>query len=517
MWLRPLHTSARRLFQLPPTYKPNSRVVKELPFSQRVHIWWNSLHPRRLEQLQHQLVELLFPTDSEENRNVKRTFQRVPIDQQGNVLNEVTFEVVNDPAYATKHVVFLHGYGASLGCFARNFHVVNRFKGLRNNYTVHFVDNVSFALSLNPKIPLLNYWRPIPKVDHVSVHDSRPTDPTKLYNKYYKLVDGFDVDPAKAEAHRDKMVPVLKDMEAYYTGALEGWRRASNIPAIDFLVGHSFGGYWAGSYAVTHPGCVRNLVLLSPVGVERTAFAVTAPVPDPSEDVRPSLDPTSYRFLSRWPILSRKTIRFWYHIQPYLPRLLRFMGPFGVSKYYDMWYSKLFAINKVIEKLGGKTVFSSANELRYGTNTECRLLIEYLYNSITSGTRSDTHVKYLLTPATVSRWPLFDKFAAAQRSVLEKLNVHVVYGQYDFMNAEAGEKLVKHLQDEGYSAQFHTVAQGGHNLYIQNPFGTNKLLETIVKDEDAATESAPADSVAAKSAPTEKSATSLASVSVDLT
>lgn len=478
-------SSGAVLFRLPSDYKPNSRLVKKLPFSKSVEIWWNSLKPGRLEHLQHQLVNLLFPGGLKENSGVLRKSEKVPIDDVGNHLNEVSFEIVNDASYPTKHVVFIHGYGASLGCFARNFHLVNRLKGLKNNYKVHFLDNLSFGLSSNPKLESINYHRPIPRISHINVHDSKPTDPKNLYNKYYKLVDGFDFDVEKYKDYQAKMVPVLKDMESYYVDAIDAWRKHSGISTIDFLVGHSYGGYWSGSYSLKYPENLTNLVLLLPVGMERQAFAVTAPLPEPALDILPSLDPTSYNFLSRYPILSKYTVNFWYYVQPYLPRLLRWMGPWGVAKFYAMWYSKLFAINKVIVKLGGEKVFRSHNELRYGTNTECRLIVEYLYNSITSGTVSDIHVKYLLTPATTSKWPLYDKFVGASRETLSKFSTHIVYGQYDFMNSEAGLKLVKELnRAHGCDAQFHTVGEGGHNLYIQNPFGTNDLIERIIKEEE---------------------------------
>lgn len=449
-------------------------------------IWWNSLKPGRLETLQIQLVNVLFPGHLEENAGVTRIFSKVPIDDAGNYINEVTFEVVNDPKYDTKHVVFIHGYGASLGCFARNFHFVNRFKGLKYNYKVHFLDNLSFGLSANPKLDSINYFKPIPRIKHISIHDNKPTDIKSLYKKYYKLVEAYDVNVEKCKEYKVEMVPVLKDIEKYYIDAVEAWRKSSRINKIDYLIGHSYGGYWSGSYALKYPDSLENLVLLSPVGVERHAYAVTAPIPEPNTDVQPTLDSTSYKFLSRHPILSKKAVSWWYFVQPYLPRLLRYMGPWGVKMYYDMWYSRLFAINKVIEKLGGSKVFTSGNELKYGTNTECHILIEYLYNSITNGTVSDTHIKYLLTPATTSKWPLYDKFDLASKEVLNKFKMHVIYGQYDFMNSEAGEKLVNHVNGilQSKMASFHIVPEGGHNLYMQNPFGTNDLLEKIIVQQE---------------------------------
>lgn len=480
--------TVKRYFRLQPNYKPNSRFVKHLPFRKRFDIWWKSLNSNRLQELQDQLVELLFPSNIKENENITRGSAQTKIDCDGNYINSVTFEVRNNPEFKTKHIVFLHGYGASLGCFARNFHVINSFKGLNHNYKVHFLDNISFGLSSNPKIASLNYRKTIPKMDYITLHDSKPDLKEKLHKKYYKLIDLFDVDAEKFNKTKSKLQPILRDMESYYVDALNNWRINSGIDQIDFLIGHSFGGHWCASFALKNPGSLKNLILLSPVGMERTAYSITAPTPSPGalDGLKPSLGPNSYDFLSRFPILAKSTIWKWYYFQPYLPRLLKLMGPFGVAKYYDMWYSKLFAVNKVIERLGGKSVFSSRNELKYGTNSECQLLVEYLYNSISNGTRSDTHIKYLLTPATTSRWPLFDKFTCAPKEVLENFNMHIVYGRHDFMYSDAGKDLVQLLTKEHSlnNIHYHEVAEGGHNLYLQNPFGTNRLLKKIVVNQD---------------------------------
>lgn len=485
--LRLFSSTARGRFELPLNYKPNVRYTARLLFLDLTKVWWKSLSKGRLEELEAKLLAHLFPKDNEENSGVEVKNKKTVIDEEGNYINEISFEVVNDKNAPTKHVVFIHGYGASLGCFARNFSLINRFKGHKFNYNIHFLDNLSFGQSSNPKVPLINYWKPIPKIEHIKLHDTRPTNPKELYKKYYKLIDGYDFDKKLHEKQRKEILPLLQDIQSYYLDAINSWRRESGIDKIDHLVGHSFGGYWSASYALTHPQTVNNVILLSPVGVERHAYALTTPVPTETEDIQPSLDPLSHRFLSRYPILSANTIYKWYSVQPYLPRLLKWMGPWGVAKYYDMWYLKLFAINKVIQRLGGPKVFTNNNELRYGTNTECKLLIEYLYNSISNGTRSDTHVKYLLTPATTSRWPLYDKFASADKSTLEKFGLHFVYGQFDFMNSEAGDKLVKELNTtHGWDkTQYHTVAEGGHNLYIQNPFGVNDLLEKIILESES--------------------------------
>ena len=107
-----------------------------------------------------------------------------------------------------------------------------------------------------------------------------------------------------------------------------------------------------------------------------------------------------------------------------------------------MWMGKLYKINKLIDKHGGaQAIFNSNNDLVYGSEKELTLIIEYLYNSITSGTNSDIYSRYLLTTATTSKWPLYDKFYQAVKEDPAKLKFkfHIMYGQFDFMNSEAGE------------------------------------------------------------------------------
>lgn len=488
-------------FQLPSNHKPNTRVVDDLPFKDCLKIWYNSLSSTRLAILQDELIELMIPSDAIENQSFKRKIQQTPIDDNGNYLNELILEVVNDKnSDVFKHVAFIHGYGASLGCFARNFQIVNKFNNLKQNYKIHFIDNISFGLSSNPKIPNdenIDY-RKIMRVPQVKLNDSTAIDLKKLYNKYYKLIDSYELNEDEFNEYKKKGKEVIDQLENYYLGGIENWRIAHGIDQIDYLIGHSYGGYWSATYALKYKENLKNLILLSPVGVERHVHAITNPIDngeklDSDNNLKfiPTLDPTSYNFLSRWPILSEKQIKQWYDYLPFLPKYLKWLGPFGVLKYYKMWYLKLFKINKLIHKRGGaRLLFKSANDLNYGTNKECLLIIEYLYNSITSGTHSDIYSKYLLTPSIVSRLPLYDRFVndpSSFRTTATPLNIHFVYGQYDFMNAEAGSKLCKkinEIKEDNEYARFYKISEGGHNLYIDNPFEVNQLIHDIVRADD---------------------------------
>jgi pimeloyl-ACP methyl ester carboxylesterase len=41
-----------------------------------------------------------------------------------------------------------------------------------------------------------------------------------------------------------------------------------------YLVGHSFGGYVCGNYALKHHSKIKKLILLSPLGLKLTDFAI---------------------------------------------------------------------------------------------------------------------------------------------------------------------------------------------------------------------------------------------------
>lgn len=488
VFLRFIYVRNTSRFVIPKSYNPNRSLLKQLPWNIGFEVWWKSLSPTRLETLQKELVELMISPNLEENAGITTEYKKVHLDEEGNYINEVGFKIINDESKPTKHIVFIHGYGASLGCFARNFQLINKFKGDENfNYHVHFLDNITFGLSSNPKVSneTVQYWR-IPPVAKIELIDNEPTDSKKLYRKYYKLIEGYRLDPENFEQYRSYFAPILKDLEEFYCSAIDNWRKNQGIEKIDWLVGHSYGGYWSSSYALRNPDKISSLILLSPVGVERNVHAVTNTNFITNEIQKPSLDPTSYNFLSRLPILSKQQILYWYYRLPFLPRILPYLGPWGAQLYFKMWMSKLYKINKLVAKHGGpEKIFNNHNDLVYGSKKELRLIIEYLYNAITNGSNSDIYTRYVLTTATVSKWPIYDKFVKALDERPNDLNFdfHIMYGQFDFMNSEAGEKLVELLKSKKKQACYYEISEGGHNLYIDNPFDTNQRIFEIVKGD----------------------------------
>ena len=152
LYIRSIYLRNTTNFVVPENYKPNRSLLKQLPWKAGLDIWWKSLSPNRLSDLQKELVEFMLPSHLQENQRIIKEFKKTTIDDKGNYINEVGFKIINNEEKPTKHLVFIHGYGASLGCFARNFQIINKFKDNEYNYHVHFLDTLTFVLSSNPKV-----------------------------------------------------------------------------------------------------------------------------------------------------------------------------------------------------------------------------------------------------------------------------------------------------------------------------------------------------------------------------
>ena len=54
--------------------------------------------------------------------------------------------------------------------------------------------------------------------------------------------------------------------QEFFTSFLEEWRIAMGSLSDFYLVGHSFGGYVSGLYALAYPQHVRKVLFISPIG-----------------------------------------------------------------------------------------------------------------------------------------------------------------------------------------------------------------------------------------------------------
>ncbi|KAL2007754.1 hypothetical protein VTN00DRAFT_7736 [Thermoascus crustaceus] len=154
----------------------------------------------------------------------------VELSGKDRALNEFSVERIGEQA--DQNLVILHGYGAGLGFFYRNFEPLSRAKG----WQLYALDMLGMGRSTRP--------------------------PFKI----------------KAKNRQD----AITEAEDWFIDALEEWRVKRKIERFT-LLGHSLGGYMAVAYALKYPGRLNKLILASPVGIPEDPYAVNADMPEPSE------------------------------------------------------------------------------------------------------------------------------------------------------------------------------------------------------------------------------------------
>ncbi|KAI9867491.1 MAG: hypothetical protein M1813_009050 [Trichoglossum hirsutum] len=143
-------------------------------------------------------------------------------------LNE--FSVERDGEAVEENLVMLHGYGAGLGFFYKNFEGLSRDKG----WKLYALDLLGMGRSSRPNF----------------------------------------------RVHAKDQQGKIREAENWFIDALEEWRLQKDIDRFT-LLGHSLGGYLAVAYALKYPGHLKKLILASPVGIPEDPYAVSAEMPDP--------------------------------------------------------------------------------------------------------------------------------------------------------------------------------------------------------------------------------------------
>ncbi|KUJ16806.1 alpha/beta-hydrolase [Mollisia scopiformis] len=154
----------------------------------------------------------------------------VKLSGKNRALNE--FSVQRDGEPVEENLVMLHGYGAGLGFFYKNFEGLSRVQG----WKIYALDMLGMGRS------------------------SRP--PFKIH--------------AKDQAGK------ITEAENWFIDALEEWRLLKKIDKFT-LLGHSMGGYMAVAYALKYPGHLNKLILASPVGIPEDPYAMQADMPEPGD------------------------------------------------------------------------------------------------------------------------------------------------------------------------------------------------------------------------------------------
>ena len=149
--------------------------------------------------------------------------ERVSLSKPKHYLNTFSIKSTAPSPDAPPPAVLLHGYGAGLGFFFRNFPALARWAGMRGT-SVYAVDWLGMGRSARV--------------------------------------------PFRIRAKRDDIPGRVHEAESFFVESLEEWRQRAGLEKMT-LIGHSLGAYFSTVYALRYPERVHKLLLLSPAGVPR--------------------------------------------------------------------------------------------------------------------------------------------------------------------------------------------------------------------------------------------------------
>ncbi|CAD6578754.1 MAG: hypothetical protein ASARMPREDX12_008959 [Alectoria sarmentosa] len=353
----------------------------------------------------------------------------VELSGKNRALNEFSVERMGEDI--EQNLVILHGYGAGLGFFYKNFEGLSRVKG----WKVYALDLLGMGRS------------------------SRP--PFKIHSK-----------------DRQKCIT---EAENWFIDALEEWRVQKRIDRFT-LVGHSLGGYMSVAYALKYPGHLNKLILASPVGIPEDPYAVNAKLPEPTDStltnelsqdqqyVKSSSNPQVLEFAKQGdnnnflnarskreetsktgdkppPAAPRKPLPKWLtylwdaNISPF--SLVRWSGPFG-PRFVSGWTSRRFS--------------------HLGTE-EAQALHSYAYSLFKQRGSGEYALAYILAPGAFARSPLIRRIQGVGRQYLQLgstssnvesaarkrengIPVVLMYGENDWMDKAGGYAAKQKIEEE---------------------------------------------------------------------
>ncbi|MCJ1299429.1 hypothetical protein MMC08_002221 [Hypocenomyce scalaris] len=399
----------------------------------------------------------------------------VKLSGKNRALNEFSVERIDE--VADQNLVMLHGYGAGLGFFYKNFEGLSRVKG----WKVYALDLLGMGRS------------------------SRP--PFRLHAK-------------------DRQGSIT-EAENWFIDALEEWRVQRKIDRFT-LLGHSLGGYMAVAYALKYPGHLNKLILASPVGIPEDPYAVNADMPEPvnstltneftqeqGDVVNPSNpripEPTKIgdnnNFLNarskaaapdgrpgdnNTPTAPRKPLPKWLtylwdaNISPF--SLVRWTGPLG-PRLVSGWTSRRFS---------------------HLPPDQAQALHDYAYSLFRQRGSGEYALSYILAPGAFARSPLIRRIqgvgrqmiapngsitssiSTAERSRENGIPVVLMYGENDWMDVEGGYAAVRKMREEKKkflqnasaeerqsdqgSAKVLVIGHAGHHVYLEGWEEFNEVL-----------------------------------------
>ncbi|GLB33551.1 putative alpha beta-hydrolase [Lyophyllum shimeji] len=398
--------------------------AREIPsaFAASVRSWWSVGEKQSAISEERLLRRLPFfkPQNSSppphNDSPVVAYSSRVDLDTPKRYLNTLSIQSTSPSPSAPPPAVVLHGYGAGLGFFYKNFPVLAQWAG-RSGTSVYAMDWLGMGRSARV--------------------------------------------PFTIKAKRDDVIGRVTEAESFFVDSMEEWRQKMGLDKMT-LIGHSLGAYFSVVYALKYPTRVNKLVLLSPAGVPRDPNT-TIPSreltdsrdTDQSGSAEPATDAKVDQIRAEQRVDKRRESR--------ARRILTYLWEEGWSP-FQVVRSTLFWGPMLIGKYSARR-FSGLSE------AETRDMHEYIMNITLAKGSGEYCISHILAPGAHARLPLVDRISAL------KIPVTFVYGDHDWMDPEGGRQSVENLRQAGNGkGRMYIISNAGHHVYLDNVKAVNDLL-----------------------------------------
>lgn len=456
--------------------------------------WWSNLAPAIAEHRVLSFVPFIQPLSSPTNPGSSKTIpedlgtandpygQRVRYSNivvlSGNdrSLNEFSVERMGENI--EQNLVMLHGYGAGLGFFYKNFEGLSRVKG----WKIYALDMLGMGRSSRPPFRI----------------------------------------------HAKDQVGKIREAESWFIDALEEWRIKRKLEKFT-LLGHSMGGYMAIAYALKYPGHINKLILASPVGIPEHPYATHNDISEPkksalTQEFTESQDETARSKISN---KSEAEEKYEFRSQP-SEQPTKETASAPVQRKLPKWFSYLWDANispfSVIRWTGplGPRLVSGWSSRRFShlPHSESEALHEYTYSLFRQRGSGEYALAYILAPGAFARDPIIRRIhkvgrqelppkttdADPDRSDSKPNNFHketgfpiiFMYGENDWMDVAGGLAAEQKLKEEkakiletaseeerrkeNGSAKVITINNAGHHLYLDGWEEFNEILRKEMDD-----------------------------------
>lgn len=394
-----------------------------------------------LQFFEDQLLQTLpFYPEPADNRRVE--IINTPIDG-----NECIHEVYLEntlPCENPLEIVLIHGWGAGLGFFYRNFDSLTSLPGTK----LHAIDMLGFGGS------------------------SRPTFP--------------DLDGTTKEG-------VLKS-EDFFTDSFESWRINRGIDKF-ILMAHSLGGYLSGAYYLKYGrDVVQKLVMISPVGVERSDLSFNSETQHLSLSDEAHIAETEGVDLRReisgkledsnnvdLDIVSLNSDFDESEANQMLYQVRKRVEP---GKFFAGLWEKNYSPLSIVRAMGpfaakATSQWSYSRFARIDNEDELFKINDYTTRIFLAKGSGEYALTRILAPGALARMPLLDRLP--KELAVESL---WLYGEYDWMSKKAGYQMCNEIKaNNETTAHIRIIGSAGHHLYIDNREEFTKYVLAFLQDQ----------------------------------